>query len=122
MSAAFSMLQPAPPFGWEELPPPIDGRAFSRGRLRVLVSEARELDGKVWLHVSVSLSDRLPSWDQLKQVKDAFVGEERNALQVLPKKSEYVNHHPYVLHLFWCSDGDVTPDFRRAAPWGGMTL
>lgn len=81
--------------------------------LMVLVSKSLEADDKMWLHVSLSRPSRLPTWQDLRRVKDAFVGKDRKAIQVLPADSEYVNIHPFVLHLFCCLDGDVLPDFRR---------
>ena len=81
--------------------------------LRVCVSMARERDSHCWLHVSISREKRLPSWDELKLVKDVIIGPEKTALQVLPPKSKYVNKHAFCLHLFCCLDGDVTPDFTR---------
>jgi hypothetical protein len=79
----------------------------------VLVSESVESDDRIWLHVSVSRPNRLPTWADLRRVKDAFIGKDRKAIQVLPAQSEYVNIHPYVLHLFACLEGDPLPDFRR---------
>jgi hypothetical protein len=81
--------------------------------LSVIVSESIERDGRVWLHVSMSRPTRLPTWSDMRRVKDAFIGKERKAIQVFPPDSEYVNQHPYCLHLFCCLDGDVLPDFRR---------
>lgn len=81
----------------------------------VLVSESVEADDRIWLHVSVSRPTRLPSWSDLRRVKDAFIGKDRKAIQVLPAQSEYVNIHPHVLHLFACLEGDPLPDFRRGA-------
>lgn len=81
--------------------------------LRVCVSAMREGDGRRWLHVSMSHVDRLPTWQEVKDVKDVVIGAEKTALQVLPPKSRYVNIHPYALHLWHCLDGDVVPDFSH---------
>ena len=56
--------------------------------------------GEHFLHVSVSRRSRLPSWDDLKLVKKSFIGEDREAVHVLPKASDYINLHPYCLHLW----------------------
>ncbi len=82
--------------------------------LRICASIKRERDQKRWLHVSFSREGRLPSWEELTLVKDVVIGATRTALQVLPPKSKYVNHHPYTLHLWTCLEGDVTPDFTDA--------
>jgi hypothetical protein len=83
-------------------------------RLMVICSATVYGDGKRWMHVSCSTPSRLPTWDELRLVKDTFIGRDRVALQVLPRAAEHVNIHPYVLHLWSCLDGDVTPDFRIA--------
>ena len=81
--------------------------------LRVICSACVEADGKRWVHVSCSRPNRIPSWEELRLVKDTFVGRDRKAIQVLPSDAEYVNAHPYVLHLWACLDGDGLPDFRK---------
>jgi hypothetical protein len=101
------------PASWRRTPFPAGPFAFAKGELRVLSSQRREGDGKRWVHVSVSRADRLPSWEDLRDVKDVFLGTDSVAVQVLPRRQDYVNDHPYVLHLFRCLDGDPVPDFRR---------
>jgi len=92
-----------------------EGNFVYRGigrKLTVICSAKVEGDGQRWMHVSVSRSSKLPSWDDLRLVKDTFIGKSRKAIQVLPPESEYVNFHPYVLHLWACLDGEPIPDFR----------
>lgn len=79
--------------------------------LAVIYSVCRELDGRRWLHVSMSRVNRLPSWTDVREVKDTFIGPDRVALQVLPREADYINQHPFCLHLWHCLDGDVTPNF-----------
>lgn len=99
---------------WKLLSTGEDGAKYvSIDGLTVITSVAVELDGKRWFHVSCSRKDHLPSWNDLRRVKDLFVGTGRSAIQVLPKQSEYVNIHPRVLHLYTCLDGDPLPDFTR---------
>lgn len=69
-------------------------------------------DGRRWHHVSCSRVDRLPSYQDLQNVKRLFVGAERKAVQVFPRESEWCNDHPYCLHLWSCLDNDGIPDFR----------
>jgi hypothetical protein len=80
--------------------------------LAVLISAKRERDSKRWLHVSASRQNRIPSWEDLREIKLLFIGAEKLAVQVLPRQSEYVNVNPCVLHLWHCLDGDPVPDFR----------
>lgn len=69
-------------------------------------------DKKRWLHLSVSRPDRLPFWEDLREVKNTLLGPEKVAIQLLPKESEYVNAHQYTLHLWHCLEGPT------AGPWG----
>jgi len=57
-------------------------------------------DGMGWEHVSVSMQKRCPTWDEMCEVRDIFWGEEDCVVQFHPPKSEYVNQHPYCLHLW----------------------
>jgi hypothetical protein len=82
--------------------------------LVVIVSARVEADGKRWMHVSCSRPNRLPTWDDLRRVKDVFIGKNRKAIQVMPPASEYVNIAKFALHLWCCLDGDGLPDFRTA--------
>ena len=78
--------------------------------------------GGGWEHVSVSLARRCPTWEEMCMVKGIFWGEEECVVQFHPPRSEYVNRHPYCLHL-WKKIGEdyETPpeeearNFRRAA-------
>lgn len=102
---------------WVAMVAPFDGQeAYVKGKLRALVSLNRERDGRRWMHLSISRSDRLPSWEELRDAKNELLGRHVKAIQVLPPEDEYVNIHPNVLHLWVCLDGDVLPDFRH----GGM--
>lgn len=67
-----------------------------RGKtLRVIIS-----DGAGWDHVSVSLKHRCPTWSEMCWIKDLFFDESETVVQFHPRKSEYVNIHPYTLHLW----------------------
>jgi hypothetical protein len=114
------------PAGWKELPPfpgqtPQHGiRSFQRigDKLAVLVSASRwpgDVVDRVWLHVSLSRPGKMPSYQDMCDVKAAFVGRERKALQVFAEESQHVNIHPYCLHL-WCvvEGDDGMPDFGAA--------
>jgi hypothetical protein len=59
-------------------------------------------DGLGWEHVSVSVKDaaRCPTWDEMCAIKELFWDGEDCVVQYHPPKSDYVNNHPYVLHLW----------------------
>jgi hypothetical protein len=69
-------------------------------------------DGKWWYHVSCSKTKqkKLPSWKDLTEVKNIFIGHDKRAIQILPDIRHYVNLNPYCLHLFSCDD-DGLPEF-----------
>lgn len=64
-------------------------------KMAVIVS-----DGDGWDHVSVSLEDRCPTWEEMCVVKDIFFGPEEVAMQLHPAKPDYVNCHRHCLHLW----------------------
>ncbi|MBN9401241.1 MAG: hypothetical protein J0I30_00235 [Burkholderiales bacterium] len=57
-----------------------------------------------WEHVSVSRQDRCPTWDEMCQVKALFWEPEDCVVQFHPRESEYVNLHPYCLHMWRPTD------------------
>jgi hypothetical protein len=57
-------------------------------------------DGAGWEHVSVSLLNRCPTWEEMCEIKALFWHAEDCVVQFHPPASEYVNHHPYCLHLW----------------------
>lgn len=71
-------------------------------------------DGMGWEHVSVSLFtkkhavQRCPTWEEMCWIKDMFWDEDDCVIQYHPAKSEYVNLHPFVLHL-WKPIGQFLP-------------
>lgn len=56
--------------------------------------------GAAWEHVSVSLRNRTPNWQEMCFVKDLFWDEEECVIQYHLPKSQYVNNHDYCLHLW----------------------
>jgi hypothetical protein len=61
-------------------------------------------DGMGWEHVSVhafrGTQQRTPNWKEMCQVKDLCWEDEDAVLQYHPPRAEYVNDHPYTLHLW----------------------
>lgn len=51
-------------------------------------------------HCSVSLPTRCPSWEQMCVIKEAFWKDDECCMQLHPPKSNYVNNHPYCLHIW----------------------
>jgi len=65
-------------------------------------------DGCGWEHVSVTVrgENRTPTWSEMCFVKDSFWDKEDCVMQLHPPESDYINNHPYCLHL-WRPTGDV---------------
>lgn len=86
---------------------------FRADRLKVIMSCAQERDERVWLHVSLSRPDRMPTYDDMAEVKRVFIGPDKTAYQLFVPDTDHVNLHSHCLHLWSCLDGPVTPDFTR---------
>jgi hypothetical protein len=59
-------------------------------------------DGMGWQHLSISNAQRkiMPSWNVMCRVKEAFFADEDWVVQFHPAKADYVNDHPFTLHLW----------------------
>lgn len=64
--------------------------------------------GGGWDHVSVSFSNRCPTWEEMCEIKSMFFHPEEVCVQFHPAESEYVNNHPYCLHI-WRSQNEKQP-------------
>lgn len=110
-----SFLQPTLPREWQPREAPgIDGAAFYNKTIGigVMISGRIELDGKLWIHVSLSRKSRMPTYEDMTLVKRLFLGPDRRAIQLFVSEKEHYNYHPFCLHLWHCVDGDGLPDFR----------
>lgn len=61
--------------------------------------------GGGWDHVSVEVKmrgslRRLPTWEEMCWIRKLFFEDEEIVVQYHPPKSQYVNVHPFVLHLW----------------------
>lgn len=84
---------------------------FSRPPFKPVTLQILASDGMGWEHVSVRVvgAPRTPRWDEMCFVKDKFWDEEDAVMQLHPRKSEYVNCHPNVLHLWRPNEGPEIP-------------
>lgn len=108
------------PNGWTVLDRFGDGyRVLDRTGLRVIASTAPMDDGREWLHVSMSREKRLPSYEDMKLVKQIFIGPDKYAYQVFPPVEKFVNIHQFCLHLYSLVSGeDALTDFSM----GGASI
>lgn len=67
-------------------------------------------DGGGWEHVSLSCQEnRTPTWDEMCAVKNLFWGPEDCVVQYHPPEADYVNCHPFTLHLWRQTGGKELP-------------
>jgi hypothetical protein len=76
----------------------IDGP--SGRRLKIIVSPGDANENIPWEHVSVSCANRCPNWPEMSYVKDLFFDAEETVMQLHPPRSQYINNHPFCLHLW----------------------
>lgn len=95
-------------------------------RLRAIIS-----CGQGWDHVSVSLSNRCPTWDEMDKIKRMFWKDDEVVMQLHVNSGSKINIHPFCLHLWrpqsrdecednklrWEKSGEkVPPDWAYYAP------
>ncbi len=68
--------------------------------LKVIASSGDQSVGIEWEHVSVSLSNRCPNWEEMCFIKDLFWDEEEAVMQLHPPRSKWINNHAYCLHMW----------------------
>jgi hypothetical protein len=65
--------------------------------------------GAGWEHVSITPINkkRCPTWGEMCQLKNMFWSEDETVIQYHPAKEDYVDNHPYCLHLWKPTDQDL---------------
>lgn len=63
-------------------------------------ADADDVESEGWEHVSVSTRRRVPNWQEMCFIKGLFWASEECVVQFHPPRSEYVNNHAFVLHLW----------------------
>ena len=56
--------------------------------------------GSGWDHVSVSVMNRIPTWEEMNFVKLVFFREDEWAVQYHPAVADHINCHPFCLHIW----------------------
>ncbi|MGA4583893.1 DUF7694 domain-containing protein [Enterobacter hormaechei] len=95
----------------------------SKQSLTVIVS-----DGGDWEHVSVSMKDRMPTWEDMDYIKGLFWDPTEAVMQLHVPKARHINNHPFCLHLWRPAAGGIPmppqfmvglPGVEMVAPAGG---
>ena len=68
--------------------------------LKIIASSGDTSLNILWEHVSVSLMNRTPNWEEMCFVKNLFWDEEEAVMQLHPPRSRWINNHNYCLHLW----------------------
>ena len=100
------------PYGLFIVPSP-DKSRVTRADLYVIASPG--MDGIEWEHVSARVVKQYgknfrnftPTWDEMCFIKGLFWGDEDCVVQFHPPKSDYVNVHENVLHLYRPTAADM---------------
>lgn len=83
-------------------PRPDEGGAFRFKGMLIIASW-----DSGWDHVSVSLPDRCPTWEEMERVKRAFFRSDETAMQLHVPPSDHKNLHPYCLHIWRPHHADI---------------
>lgn len=86
----------------------MQGRFQQLDGSQVIVS----LDDGLW-HMSISFPNRLPTYDELKKARYKYLPEVHYAAQIFPPESEFVNVHPYCIHLWELGEKETYSDDKR---------
>ena len=79
--------------------------------------------GGGWEHVSASYATRCPTWEEMCMIKEIFWDDSEVVMQLHPEKVEYVNLHPYCLHLWKPMDQKIpTPPSFMVGVKKGQTM
>lgn len=72
--------------------------------------------GEGWDHVSVSLPDRCPTWDEMNWIKNLFFKPDELAIQYHPPEKDYINVCKTVLHIWrpWKTEIPIPPKWMLA--------
>jgi len=81
----------------------------------LVIASVASFGGDDWIHASISSTNGIPTYDDLKHVHDAVFGD-GYAYQVFAPPSDHINHHEYCLHLWGRLDG--SPQLPNFAEFG----
>ena len=84
-----------------------NGAFVLRGVIPGDVAFAIASDQGGWEHVSVSLPNRCPTWDEMAAVAALFWDPDDTVIQFRPPAADYVNCHPHCLHWWRPTHADL---------------
>ena len=76
-----------------------------------------------WEHLSVSMPNKTPTWEQMCRMKDIFWNKNETCVEYHPAESQYVNMHKHCLHIWrpiyckeFCNDPESTEELLPVPP------
>lgn len=69
-------------------------------------------DDGLW-HMSIAHPNRLPAYEELKAARYKYLRDVHYAAQIFPPPSEFVNVHPYCIHLWELGEKETYSDDKR---------
>src|SRR5512141_2045026 len=85
-----------------------NGAFFIRHKTDPVPLKVIASDGFDFEHVSVSLPTRCPTWDEMCYIVSLFWDPDDTVMQLHPPRSEWINNHPFCLHLWAVPPGSKT--------------
>jgi len=84
-------------------------KPYVMGKVRILLSPPYGEQGRIGWHMSISLRDRYPTWDEVTGAWYTLVPDAatRLAVMILPPRADYVNIHDYCFQVHEMLDGVV---------------
>jgi hypothetical protein len=70
-------------------------KAYRMGGCHIICSQQ-----KAGWHLTISRLDKLPSWEEVRDVRYQLIPDEATMAMLLPPRTEYVNVHPFCLQLY----------------------
>ena len=76
-------------------------------------------DGRGWDHVSVSLTTRCPTWDEMEYVRRLFFKDDETVMQLHVPTTDHINQHVFCLHLWRPQSDEEIAEVRQewASDW-----
>ncbi len=63
--------------------------------------------GLGWDHVSISLPNRCPTWEEMDKLKRLFFEDDETAFQLHLPPSDHISVHPFCLHIWRPHDQEI---------------
>lgn len=105
---------------WSSKPGDPSGAFLIKGpcgeTLKIIASDGNDRAARGWEHVSVSTRSRVPNWEEMCFVKELFWTDDEWVVQFHPARKDYVNYHPFCLHLWRQRKGFPTPQSILVGP------